>query len=180
MKFHYTNFYYIVIYVVQFQLQDLAMTMVELWTLMDTPEEEQLMFQNVTRNIAAAEHEITEPNSLCLEIINEVLSHYIPPSISYYFNLVHVTHAIYTYNVSCHQAEAEVFRLQEMKMSKIKEVLLKKRLVLEEICREAHMLVDGKFDADLSVESIESGTAISSKNKKRKKRRQNKLLIEHC
>lgn len=89
-------------------------------------------------------------------------------------------HAIYTYNASCHQAEAEVFRLQEKKTSKIKEVLLKKRLVLEEICREAHMLVDGKFDADLSVDSIESSKATSSKNKKRKKRQPNKLLIEHC
>ncbi|KAL8542709.1 hypothetical protein ACS0TY_003547 [Phlomoides rotata] len=107
------------------KLQDLAMTMLELWTLMDTPEEEQQMFQNVTRNIAAAEHEITEPNSLCLDIINE--------------------------------AEAEVFRLQEMKMSKIKEVLLKKRLVLEEVCQGAHMLVDGHLEEDLSVESIESG-----------------------
>lgn len=57
---------------------------------MDTPEEEQQMFQNVTRNIAAVEHEITEPNSLCLEIINEVLFHYIPP-ISYHANLVDVT-----------------------------------------------------------------------------------------
>lgn len=48
-------------------------------------------------------------------------------------------------------------RLQEMKTSKIKEVLWKKRLVLEEICREAHMVVEGQLGSDLSVESVESG-----------------------
>lgn len=46
-----------------------------------------------------------------------------------------------------------------MKMSKIKEVLLKKRLILEEICRGAHMIPEGQCGKDLSIESIESGTA---------------------
>ncbi|XP_042002508.1 65-kDa microtubule-associated protein 3-like isoform X2 [Salvia splendens] len=107
------------------KLQEIAMTMIELWTLMDTPVEEQQMFQNVTLTIAAAENEITEPNSLSLEIINN--------------------------------AEAELSRLQEMKMSKIKEVLLKKRLILEDICHGSHMIVEGKYGKDLSIESIESG-----------------------
>jgi len=39
---------------------------------MDTPVEEQQMFQNVTCNIAASEHEITEPNTLSVEFINLV------------------------------------------------------------------------------------------------------------
>lgn len=39
---------------------------------MDTPIEEQQMFQNVTRNIAASEHEITEPNTLSIDFINYV------------------------------------------------------------------------------------------------------------
>ncbi|XP_043702226.1 65-kDa microtubule-associated protein 3-like [Telopea speciosissima] len=54
------------------KLQDLATTMLELWNLMDTPIEEQLMFQNVTRNIAASEHEVTEPNILSEDFINYV------------------------------------------------------------------------------------------------------------
>ncbi|XP_042015541.1 65-kDa microtubule-associated protein 3-like isoform X2 [Salvia splendens] len=112
------------------RLQDLAMTMVELWTLMDTPVEEQQMFQNVTLTIAAAENELTEPNSLSLEII--------------------------------YDAEAEVLRLQEMKTSKIKEVLLKKRLILEEICLRSHMIVEGQYIKDLSIESIESGAISAS------------------
>lgn len=54
------------------QLQDLATTMLELWNLMDTPIEEQQMFQNVTCNIAASEHEITEPDTLSVDFINYV------------------------------------------------------------------------------------------------------------
>lgn len=39
---------------------------------MDTPIEEQQVFQNVTCNIAASEHEITEPNTLSEDFINYV------------------------------------------------------------------------------------------------------------
>lgn len=39
---------------------------------MDTSVEEQQMFQNVTCNIAASEHELTEPNMLSEEFINYV------------------------------------------------------------------------------------------------------------
>ncbi|KAL2552992.1 65-kDa microtubule-associated protein 3 [Forsythia ovata] len=108
------------------RLQDLATTMVELWNLMDTPVEEQTMFQNVTKNIAASEAEIIEPNILSLDFINH--------------------------------AEAEVLRLQEMKSSKMKEVLLKKRIVLEDICRGAHIVVEEQNSIDFSIETIESGT----------------------
>ncbi|KAL7083304.1 hypothetical protein ACP275_14G152800 [Erythranthe tilingii] len=112
------------------KLQDLAMAMAELWNLMDTPVEEQQMFQNVTRTLALEENEITEANSLSLEFINN--------------------------------AEGEVMRLQEMKASKIKEVLMKKKLILEEICRGAHIVVGGNLGMDLSVESIESGATSPS------------------
>jgi len=46
--------------------------MLELWNLMDTPLEEQQMFQNVTCNIAASEHEITEPNTLSIDFLSYV------------------------------------------------------------------------------------------------------------
>lgn len=39
---------------------------------MDTPTEEQQMFQNVTCNVAASEHEITEANTLSVDFINYV------------------------------------------------------------------------------------------------------------
>jgi len=39
-----------------------SLKMLEFWNLMDTPLEEQHMFQNVTCNIATSEHEVIEPN----------------------------------------------------------------------------------------------------------------------
>lgn len=39
---------------------------------MDTPIEEQQMFQNVTCNVAASEHEITDANMLSEDYINYV------------------------------------------------------------------------------------------------------------
>ena len=57
-----------------YQLQDLATSMLELWNLMDTSVEEQQMFQNVTRNIAASEHELKEANLLSEDFINTVRS----------------------------------------------------------------------------------------------------------
>ncbi|XP_050156817.1 65-kDa microtubule-associated protein 3-like isoform X2 [Malus sylvestris] len=107
------------------KLQDLATTMLELWNLMDTPIEEQQMFQNITCNIAASEHEITEPNTLSVDFINYV--------------------------------EAEVSRLEELKSSKMKELVLKKRSELEEICRKTHMVLEADSAIDYIIEAIESG-----------------------
>ncbi|VFQ75741.1 unnamed protein product [Cuscuta campestris] len=54
-------------------------------------------------------------------------------------------------------AEVEVSRLLELKTSKLKEVLLKKRLALEEICRKAHIVLDADQSTEFSLEAIESG-----------------------
>ncbi|CAN7031380.1 unnamed protein product [Brassica oleracea var. botrytis] len=43
--------------------------MLELWNLMDTPIEEQQEYQQITCNIAASEHEITQANSLSEDFI---------------------------------------------------------------------------------------------------------------
>lgn len=50
----------------------MVMSMLELWTLMDTPVEEQQCFREVASNIAASEDEITEPNSLSLQFLKNV------------------------------------------------------------------------------------------------------------
>lgn len=55
------------------------------------------------------------------------------------------------------QAESEVSRLQQLKSSKIKEVILRKRLDLEELCRKAHIVAKALGAVDYSVEAIESG-----------------------
>ncbi|XP_049408245.1 65-kDa microtubule-associated protein 3 isoform X1 [Solanum stenotomum] len=107
------------------RLQDLATTLIELWSLMDTPLEEQQKFYDFTRHIAASENEINEPNVLSAD--------------------------------SLQHAEAEVLRLQAMKSTKMKEVLLRKRLELEEICRKAHLVIETQNSVDFSVEAIESG-----------------------
>ncbi|XP_014505196.1 65-kDa microtubule-associated protein 3 [Vigna radiata var. radiata] len=107
------------------RLQDLASTMLELWNLMDTPVEEQQMFQNVTCNIAASEDEVTEPNSLSENFINYV--------------------------------EAEVSRLEELKSSKMKELVLRKRAELEEICHKTHLIPKIDSAVEHAVEAIESG-----------------------
>ncbi|KAK1401046.1 hypothetical protein POM88_000651 [Heracleum sosnowskyi] len=73
---------------------NLATTMLELWNLMDTPVEEQQIFQNVTCNIAASEQELKEPNMLSEDFIDYV--------------------------------EGEVFRLEALKASKMKELVFKK------------------------------------------------------
>ncbi|KAH0715745.1 hypothetical protein KY284_008650 [Solanum tuberosum] len=107
------------------RLQDLTTSMLELWNLMDTPIEEQQMFQNVTCKIAAKEHEITEPNMLSMEFITYV--------------------------------EEEVDRLEELKASKMKELVLKKKSELEEIYRKTHMVGDSDGAMNIAIEDIESG-----------------------
>ncbi|KAG6552232.1 hypothetical protein Mapa_006081 [Marchantia paleacea] len=107
------------------KLQDLGTTMLELWNLMDTPAEEQQLFQHITCNIAASEYEVTAPGALTLDVIE--------------------------------QAEVEVERLDQLKASKMKELVQKKRTELEEICRRAHMEPDASTAPDKTNALIESG-----------------------
>ncbi|XP_047340300.1 65-kDa microtubule-associated protein 9-like [Impatiens glandulifera] len=100
------------------QCQDLATTMVELWTLLDTPIMDQRLFHNITKKIAASDYEITEPNALSLDLISK--------------------------------AEIEVKRLQQLKSSKINEVVVKKRSQLQELCQRAHLVLEAQ-------DAVESG-----------------------
>ena len=45
-------------------MENVATTMLELWNLRDTPNEEQLLFQSVTCNGAASRYEVTDPDTL--------------------------------------------------------------------------------------------------------------------
>lgn len=51
----------------------------------------------------------------------------------------------------------EVSRLEELKASKMKELVLKKRSELEEICRKTHILPDSDHAMNVVIEAIESG-----------------------
>ncbi|KAL7146470.1 hypothetical protein ABFS83_06G043000 [Erythranthe nasuta] len=112
------------------QLQDLGTSLLELWNLMDTPIEEQQIFQKVTCNIAASEDEITEPDMLSAQFINHV--------------------------------KAEVSRLEEMKASKMKELVLKKKSELEDICRKTHLNPESNSSVSLAVDAVESGAIDAS------------------
>lgn len=53
------------------------------------------------------------------------------------------------------QVEGEVSRLEQLKSSKMKELVLKKKLELAEILRKMHMVTETV--GDFSIEAIESG-----------------------
>ncbi|KAJ0100034.1 hypothetical protein Patl1_19959 [Pistacia atlantica] len=146
------------------KLQDLATTMLELWNLMDTPIEEQQIFQNVTCNIAASEHEITEPNTLSVDFINCVSHKHLKtgypeilPVLIPYLQILGGFASGVIKSLMILQVEAEVSRLEELKSSKMKELVLKKRSELEEICRKTHMVPEYDSSMEYAIEAIESG-----------------------
>lgn len=57
------------------------------------------------------------------------------------------------------QVEAEVSRLEELKSSKMKELVLKKRAELEEICRRTRLIPEIDSEVENAVEAIESGNS---------------------
>lgn len=60
------------------------------------------------------------------------------------------------------QVEAEVTRLEELKSSKMKELVLRKRTELEEICLKTHLVPEVDSAVENVVEAIESGNFLSS------------------
>ncbi|KAL3508440.1 hypothetical protein ACH5RR_027841 [Cinchona calisaya] len=53
------------------KLQNLATQLIDLWNLMDTPEEERNLFNHVTCNISASVDEVTIPGALALDLIEQ-------------------------------------------------------------------------------------------------------------
>lgn len=53
------------------KLQELAAQLIDLWNLMDTPEDERSLFDHVTCNISASVDEVTIPGSLALDLIEQ-------------------------------------------------------------------------------------------------------------
>lgn len=147
------------------QLQDLTTSMLELWNLMDTPIEEQNIFQNVTRKIAAKEHEITEPDMLSVEFIAHVSYRIFEITVTVSF---HCCWCFFCLTLKLYfgpysnvpltiKVEGEVSRLEELKASKMKELVLKKRSELEEIYRKTHIVADSDSAMSIAIEAIESG-----------------------
>jgi len=55
------------------------------------------------------------------------------------------------------QLEKEVERLQVLKSTKMKELLRKKKLELEEICRKTHLTTQTVFQSQHSLELLDYG-----------------------
>nr|XP_024924076.2 65-kDa microtubule-associated protein 1 isoform X2 [Ziziphus jujuba var. spinosa] len=53
------------------KLQELASQLIDLWNLMDTPEDERRLFDHVTCNMSASVDEVTVPGALALDLIEE-------------------------------------------------------------------------------------------------------------
>ncbi|KAA8527015.1 hypothetical protein F0562_008756 [Nyssa sinensis] len=53
------------------KLQELATQLIDLWNLMDTPQEERSLFDHVTCNISASVDEVTVPGALALDLIEQ-------------------------------------------------------------------------------------------------------------
>ncbi|GMJ15983.1 microtubule-associated proteins 65-1 [Hibiscus trionum] len=53
------------------KLQELATQLIDLWNLMDTPEEERRLFDHVTCNISASVDEVSVSDALALELIEQ-------------------------------------------------------------------------------------------------------------
>lgn len=58
------------------QLQESAAQLIDLWNLMDTPEEERKLFDHVTCNISASVDEVTVPGALASDLIEQVSEAY--------------------------------------------------------------------------------------------------------
>ena len=58
------------------------------------------------------------------------------------------------------KVETEVSRLESLKSSKLKELVFKKRLELEDICRKTHLLPESDNAMEMALEAIETGTYV--------------------
>ncbi|AEE29208.1 hypothetical protein ISN45_At01g014860 [Arabidopsis thaliana x Arabidopsis arenosa] len=111
---------------VRFQkLKDVAGSLFELWNLMDTSQEERTKFASVSYVVRSSESDITEPNILSSETIEQV--------------------------------SAEVDCFNKLKASRMKELVMKRRTELENLCRLAHIEADTSTSLEKSTALIDSG-----------------------
>ncbi|CAN7096468.1 unnamed protein product [Brassica rapa subsp. narinosa] len=107
------------------KLKDVVESLLELWNLMDTPQEERMRFARVSCVVRSSESDVTEPNILSTETIEQV--------------------------------SAEVDRFNKLKSSRMKELVMKRRSELEDLCRMAHIEPDTSTSLEKSTALIDSG-----------------------
>lgn len=55
------------------------------------------------------------------------------------------------------QVEAEVLRLEQLKASKMIELVLKKKTEAEELRRRAHLVAEADSETEFAIDAIEAG-----------------------
>lgn len=140
------------------QLQDLASTLIELWSLMNTSSEEQKRFDHVTCLISSSLDGVSKQGCLALDIIEQVILLYSRP-ICVWQSDAYKVQCFYSLplNYLSFQTEAEVERLNVLKVSKMKELVFKRQNELEEIYRGVHMDVDSGTARQILISLMESG-----------------------
>ncbi|CAN4090436.1 unnamed protein product [Withania somnifera] len=103
------------------KLKDVAGSLFELWTLMDTTREERRKLSRIISFLDISESKVVEPGALALEVIQQV--------------------------------SAEVERLTKLKASRMKELVMKRRAELEDLCCKTHI----QLDSSKSSAMIDSG-----------------------
>ncbi|KAL6843655.1 hypothetical protein ACP4OV_026717 [Aristida adscensionis] len=106
-------------------LRDAVAPLVELWELMDSPEEERRGFWKATAVLTAGKDEALPSGVLSVATIKKT--------------------------------EEEVERLTRLKAGRMKEIVLKRRLELENICRSMHVEPDASTLPEKSIALIDSG-----------------------
>lgn len=107
------------------KLRETVESLLDLWKLMDSSEEEKKSFGRLKYILGSPEEEIKYNGVLSKETIE--------------------------------QAESEVERLKKLKASRMKELVRKRRLELEDICKRAHMEPDISTEPEKTNALIDSG-----------------------
>ena len=108
------------------QLREAVLPLVELWELMDSPEEERRGFRKAAAVLRPAKEEALSSGVLSMASIKKT--------------------------------GEEVERMTRLKAGRMKELVLKRRLVLENICRSMPVEPDSSTVPAKSIALIDSGT----------------------
>lgn len=116
---------------------------------MDTPYKDRQLFSHVTGLLSVSSAEVSDPGSLTQKIIQQV-------SIRFWWHINVAENRDNNVHISL-KAEAEVKRLDQLKVSKMKELFLKKQNELKEICKKSHMEIPVQAKMDNIINLMKSG-----------------------
>lgn len=116
---------------------------------MDTPYKDRHLFFHVTGLLSVSSAEVSDPGSLTQNIIQQVC-------IRFWWHLNVSENRNNNVHI-CLKAEAEVKRLDQLKVSKTKELFLKKQNELKEICNKSHMEIPVQAKMDNIINLLNSG-----------------------